>query len=332
MPYPWQKKQWRQVATAIERQRLAHAILLTGAEGTGIDQFAIELAQYLLCEAPVQPDSGCGQCRSCILFRAGNHPDIRMVNPEKPGMQIKVDAIRELIEYFHLSVQYGKHKITIIAPAEGMNRHSADGLLKTLEEPPPLSLLILVSYQPAKLPVTIRSRCQKIMFNRINRQAGFDWLNGRLGDSGRTAALLEFAGRAPLKALELSETDVLQQRQAVMKDLRVLRTSKSNPVDTAKKWQEFNMAEVLLWLIFIFSNMAKIHYSAGNESIDKEPGHLSAGLDLPQVISCYDLALKNYHLLTGTTNLNRQSLLEEIIIHWQCLKGSSPPASLNKYD
>ena len=265
MSYPWQEKQWQQVRFAVEQQRLAHAVLLTGPEGAGIEQFALELARYLLCDTPVQPGSGCGQCRSCLLFSAGSHPDIRMINPEDTGTQIKVDAIRELIEYFHLSSHYGKYKIAIIEPAEGMNRHSANSLLKTLEEPTALSLLILISYQPAKLPITIRSRCRKITFNRVNRQLAFDWLNERINDPERAAALLELAGGAPLKALALNETDVLQKQQEILTDLQEARILNSDPVKMAEKWQKFDVTEILPWLLFLFSEMAAVRCVAGTE-------------------------------------------------------------------
>ena len=328
MTYPWQEKQWQQVRLAVEQQRLPHAVLLAGAEGTGIGQFAIEFVRYLLCDTPVQPGSGCGQCRSCLLFSAGSHPDIRIIHPEDTGMQIKVDAIRELIEYFHLSSQYGKYKIAVIEPAEGMNRHSANGLLKTLEEPPALSLLILVSYQPAKLPITIRSRCQKITFSQVNRQLAFDWLNERIDDPERAAELLDLAGGAPLKALALSETDILQQQQEMLTDLRAGWTSNSDPVKLAEKWQKFDVSEVMRWLLFLFSEMAALRCAAKVETADKsrinkELRLLSDKLDLSQITGCYDLVLKNYHLLTGEINLNKQGLLEEIIVHWQFLSAEN---------
>jgi len=327
MPYPWQLKQWQQLQDAVSRQRLPHALLLTGANGTGINPFALQLAHSLLCEERREGAPACGQCRSCVLLYAGSHPDIRQIYPEEPGRQIKVENIRELIRFFHLSTQYGKHKIAIIAPAEAMNRSAANGLLKTLEEPPALSLLILVSYQQAKLPITIRSRCQKIQFNEPEHAAAFAWLNERLDAPEKTTELLALTDNAPLKAFDLSEADALEKRQAVMRDLRELRMFKANPVHIAEKWLEFDMTEVLRWLLAIFGKMARTGSAPSaeilhNSRINKELHHLSNGLHLHQIISCYDLVLKNYGLITGTTNLNKQGLLEEIIIHWQFLRNN----------
>ena len=323
MPYPWQIKQWRQVRLAVEQDRLAHAILLNGVEGSGIRQFALEFTQYLLCEAIVQA-TACGKCSSCLLFNAGSHPDIKLLNKEVNDTQIKVDAVRDLITHLQLSSQYGRYKIAIIEPAEDMNRHAANSLLKTLEEPSPSTLLILVSYQPAKLPVTIRSRCQKISFNQIDPQLASDWLIGQISDPERTAALLDLAEGAPLTALELNEGDAVQERQEILADLQEACRANTDPVKIAEKWQKHDVVTVLNWLLFVFSKIAAMRCSgstkhAGRSSINDELGRLANGLDLAQTIGCYDLTLRNYHLLTSDVNLNKQSLLEEVIVHWQSL-------------
>ena len=260
MPYPWQTKQWRQLTLAVEQDRLAHAVLLSGAEDSGIVQFAQEFARYLLCEA-VARTLACGECRSCLLFNAGSHPDIRLLSPEEDSMQIKVDAVRDLITYLQLSSQYDRYKIAIIEPAEGMNRHSANSLLKTLEEPAASTILILISYQPASLPVTIRSRCQKISFNQVDRQLASDWLNEQINDPERTAALLDLAEGAPLKALALNETDTVQERQEILADLHEARIPNTDPVKIAEKWQKHDVAAVLSWLLGIFSKTAVMHCS-----------------------------------------------------------------------
>lgn len=323
MPYPWQTKQWRRLSHAAEQDRLAHAVLLSGLEGSGIGQFAQEFARYLLCEAATRA-AACGQCRSCLLFNAGSHPDILFIQPEDDGTQIKVDAVRELIAYLQLSNQYGRHKIAVIDPAEGMNRHAANSLLKTLEEPAASTILILVSYQPGRLPVTLRSRCRKISFNRVDMQLACDWLNEQIGDPEQAAALLELAGGAPLKALELNETDALHKRQEILADLRETSLAHADPVKIAEKWQKHDALETMTWLLFLFSKMAAIRCEevmeqTGKPFMYREMYRLADGLRLSQVIDCYDVALKNYRLLTGEFNLNKQSLFEEVIVHWQSI-------------
>ena len=323
MTYPWQLKQWEQVKLAADRNMLGHALLLSGAEGSGMGQFALELSQYLLCETTAC-GATCGQCRSCILFSAGNHPDIRVISPEDNSSQIKVDAIRDLIAYLQLSNQYGRRKIAIIEPAEGMNRHSANSLLKTLEEPAPSTLLVLVSCQPARLPVTLRSRCQVINFNHTDRHSASEWLRKRIKDPARTDDLLELAGGAPLRALELDETDALQNREEMLNDLQEAGRAPADPTRIAEKWQKHDTAEVMNRLLHLFSKMAVVRSPVGGKTtrqsgFDAELRRVADGVSLAALLDCYDVSLKNYHLLTGETNLNKQSLLEEIIVLWQSI-------------
>lgn len=323
MPYPWQVKEWEQVMLAAERDRLAHALLLSGSEGCGIAEFALEYARYLLCETAAGT-AACGRCRSCLLFNAGNHPDILVVQPEDGGTQIKVDAVRELIAYLQLSKHYSRHKIVIIEPAEGMNRHAANSLLKTLEEPAQSALLMLVSYQQGKLPVTIRSRCRKISFRQVDRQLAHEWLNGQVKDPEQAGILLDLAGGAPLKALRLNETDAVQQRHELVADLQEARRAHTDPVKLAEKWQKHDAVEILIRLQSMFGKMATMRCTEAAENpansvINRELNQLASGLSLSQVLECYDLAMKNYQLGTGEFNLGKQGLLEEIIVHWQSI-------------
>ena len=323
MPYPWQLKQWEQVRLAADRNMLAHALLLSGAEGTGMGQFALELSRYLLCDTPAR-GAACDECRSCILFTAGNHPDIRLIGPEDNGSQIKVDAIRDMIAYLQLSNQYGRRKIAVIEPAEGMNRHAANSLLKTLEEPAPSTLLVLVTHQPSRLPVTVRSRCRLISFNHTDRESASRWLRKRINDPARTDALLELAADAPLKALDLHETGALQLREEMLDDLREAGLPHADPAGIAQKWQKHDAAEVMSRLLFLFSRMAvlravKAGASARQGVFEGKLGRVAGELPLPRLLDCYDLSLRNYHFLTGETNLNKQGLLEEIIVYWQSI-------------
>lgn len=322
MTYPWQEQQWRRLMDAGAGQRLPHALLLVGPRGTGVGQFARELAARLLCEADQKMQPACGQCHTCRWFKAGSHPDFRIITPEGAAEQIKIDMVRELINYLQLSSQEGKYKIAVMDPAEGMNRHAANALLKTLEEPPGDALLMLVSHQPSRLPATIRSRCQAVHFQRPERQAALDWLGGQVKDAGQAAALLDLAGGAPLAALAMEEAGALTRQQEILADLRELHRPHANPVKTAEKWQKLDAREVLNQLTLLFARMATAACAApvggqGAAAAGKELGELRSGLELSQMLSCYDLAQKNQQLLGGESNLNKQSLVEEVVVHWQ---------------
>ncbi|MFO7642692.1 MAG: DNA polymerase III subunit delta', partial [Candidatus Competibacteraceae bacterium] len=161
---PWHEPLWRQFQQSRAAGRLPHALLLAGPAGLGKLAFAKRLARALLCETPDVEGDACGRCRSCRLFQAGSHPDYRMEQPVEEGKAIRIDPIRELCGFLGFTAQYGGYKIALLEPADRLNLNAANSLLKTLEEPPGDCLLLLVTAHPARLPATVRSRCQKVSF------------------------------------------------------------------------------------------------------------------------------------------------------------------------
>jgi DNA polymerase III subunit delta' len=321
-PYPWQESQWQQLRAAHAQGRLSHALLLTGPEGIGLEQFSYSLAARLLCKDIQSNQTACGLCKPCILFQAGNHPDIIDIQPEEKGKQIKVDEIRQLVDFIHMKSHFSEYKLVIINPAEAMNRSAANSLLKTLEEPPPDSLLILLSSQPALLPVTIRSRCQRVNFSTIGTGEALQWLQSRLGEQQALAAeLLLMAKGAPLKALSLLETDGIEQQQLILEDMESLRLRQSDPVKIAAKWLSQDATEVIKHLLDLFIIMSRLKLGApgNNSTVHRHLQRLINGLDLVQLIACYDVLLRNYHALIGPISLNKQGLLEDFIISWQSI-------------
>ncbi len=319
-PYPWQESQWQQLQSARSQGRLSHALLLNGPEGIGLEQFAYSLAASLLCKSRQANSSACGICKSCLLFQAGNHPDLVNIEPEEKGKQIKVDGIRQLIDYIHMKSHFAEYKLAIINPAEAMNRSAANSLLKTLEEPPANSMLILLSDQPALLPITIRSRCQRLEFPATHEQMSLDWLRARLGDSqSRASELLALSQGAPLKALNLLESGGIERQLSILEDLESLRLRQADPVKIAAKWLGQDATEVIKCLLefFIIMSRLKLGASPNNSTVHRHLQRFLNGLDLMQLIKCYDVLLRHYHALTGPINLNKQGLLEDFIISWQ---------------
>lgn len=207
----WQRLQGR-------RAQLPHALLLIGQRGVGKFELARAFAAGLLCEAPGMGGHACGQCSACNWLGQGNHPDFRLVQPaamsdeeaeadeetgkKKPSQQITIDQVRGLDDFLHVGTHRQGVRIVLLHPAEAMNRNTANALLKSLEEPQPDTLFLLVSSEADRLLPTIRSRCQTVEVPLPSPQAATAWLAAqKVSDGGRWLAL---AGGAPRLAAELA--------------------------------------------------------------------------------------------------------------------------------
>jgi len=198
---PWQQARWDRVQRLRGGARLPHALLVSGPGGTGEGRFADVLMQALLCTAATER-APCGECHACHEYTAGTHPDAVRIDPEEPGKAIGIDRIRELTGRLNLT-SGGRSKVARIEPAESMTLAAANSLLKTLEEPPGDSVLLLVSERPGRLPATVRSRCQRITFGLPERDSALAWLQEQ-PEMEQPEYWLDRAGGAPLRALEMA--------------------------------------------------------------------------------------------------------------------------------
>jgi DNA polymerase-3 subunit delta' len=320
--YPWQEKQKRRLLELQQQDRFPHALLLCGPEGIGLDQFAQTFAMQMLCLSEDKSDSACGACQSCQLVIAGSHPDLSIIEPEEEGKQIKIAQVRELIEYVTLKSFSGKLKIVIIEPADAMNRATANALLKTLEEPPSQSMLFLLSHRPAILPITIRSRCQRIDFEPAYDQTAVSWLDKQSIDSDLSAeSLLRLSGGGPLQALSLVENDQLQHRQTLLKDLKSLSSNNSDPVQMASSWQALGVENIFIGLMRIIQDLIRLKLRQEqavlvNLDLKEDLQDLVNSLELVELVRNYDFVLFKYQQSTAPMNYNVLSLFEEIVVNW----------------
>lgn len=325
--YPWHESSWHAVTAMIGNDRLPHALLLTGPAGIGMGDFARALYGALLCQQPAGDLTACGECRSCHLVRAGTHPDVIGIEPEEEGKQIRVDQIRELIAFITLKSHFEKYKVAIIRPADSMNRSAANTLLKTLEEPPEESLLLLLTHRPDHLPVTIRSRCQKLDFKPAWNEDALAWLREQLPEPEQAGPYLALANGAPLAAVAMAEDGCLEKQLSLLTDLERLQSRRDDPVVLAEKWNRQGAGTILQWLLQFTRDMARLKSSAGASQLhggEMQAGlqQLANGLDLKSLLACYDLLLRNYSMVTGQVSYNSQALLEDFSIYWQTLVSS----------
>ena len=163
---------------AVEQERIAQAYLFLGTEGIGKKLTALNLAKALNCRGErAAPYLSCDICPACRKIDHGNHPDIQVLGGTRE--QIKIDQIRQLQKGLHYKPFEGRKKVVIIDGAERLVPAAANALLKTLEEPPPETVIILITISLYQLLPTIISRCQKIRFQPLNTES----LKKVLGDS-----------------------------------------------------------------------------------------------------------------------------------------------------
>ncbi len=264
---PWQIEVAREALAA--QATWPHALLLDGPRGIGKRTLAMNLARALLCESPGAEGFACGTCASCHYIAAGQHPDLQMVEPfvidddgeVKAQDPIPVDRIRALIEWAQLTSHRGRAKVAVIVPAESMNLPAANALLKTLEEPPPSTYLMLVTHQPGRVPATLRSRCRRMPAPRPATAAAEAWLE-KQGVKSPLLALAQ-AGGAPLAALELAGAEWQAERTVWMQALA--RPEALSPVALAarieaapKDQRRERLGQAIDWLVAWTADLSRV--------------------------------------------------------------------------
>jgi DNA polymerase-3 subunit delta' len=215
----------------LESGRLASTYLFVGPEGIGKRRFALELAHALLCnvsdDAALEP---CGRCQSCRLFAAGNHPDLDILGLPKDKSKLPIELFvgdrahrhqEGLCHRIALKPFLGGRKIALIDDADYFNQESANCLLKTLEEPPPRSLLILIGTSSSRQLPTIRSRAQVVQFQPLDTATVARILveTGLVDDRQHAATAAELSEGSVSRALQLTDPALWRFREQLVKEL-----------------------------------------------------------------------------------------------------------------
>ncbi|MEX2326360.1 MAG: DNA polymerase III subunit delta', partial [Pseudomonadales bacterium] len=230
--YPWHSAHFDRIVRMRAGDKLPHALLFSGPENLGKRDFAMAIAAFMMCRSP-HLSSRCEQCDNCRLFNAGTHPDFRLVSPQDSKL-IKIEQIRDLIEWSNQTPQRGGARTVVIAPAEQMNVYSANALLKFLEEPGTNTLIMLVTDLPGRLLPTIRSRCQHFDFTIPERELALSWLKNRVDGVGPDVELLlSIAGGAPL-AVANDYTEAFLARRHELADAIGSLIEGENPLVVAR--------------------------------------------------------------------------------------------------
>ena len=311
---PWQQPIWASLAEAMAQERLGHALLLCGGQGIGKRSFARVLAAAQWCRAPLPQRLPCGACPDCRQVLSGARPGYQVLRVEEDKSEIAIDQVRKLCESMALASHDGRAAVTVIDPADALNRNGLNALLKTIEEPPPRSHLLLLSERPLGLPATLRSRCQQLRFPVPPREQARAWLAQAAKPGADLDAALAAAHGAPLRALQFLEDQSLELHQAWRGALLDLAASRGEPLKAAAGIGEDHAGAFLGWLYVWLLELlrAQAGTANGGELATLARAVPRAGLD--RLITEVQEAPRRLK-----SNARALLVLESILIHWRGL-------------
>ena len=195
------------LSRAVQRESLPPSLIFAGPAGIGKRLVAIATAQALNCRA-----GGCGACSICTRIARGVHPDVLIVEPGENG-SIKIDQVREIIDRAAYRPFEGSRRAVIVDDADRLMPGAQNALLKTLEEPPPSSVFMLVTSRPDMLLDTVRSRCPRLRFRPLDAEdvAAVLMLRGRSESEARAVAAT--ADGSIGRALDASARELVEARE-----------------------------------------------------------------------------------------------------------------------
>jgi DNA polymerase-3 subunit delta' len=226
----------------VRRGRLAHAYLFAGPAGVGKRTFAVELARALLCEGgstgpAAQPLEACDRCPACLQVEAGTHPDFLLAGRPPGSQEFPVERMREVCASFALKAARGRGKVVVLDDADDLNEEAANCFLKTLEEPPPRTVLVLIGTTPDRQLPTVVSRCQVVRFGALPPEAVEEVLRQQgVEDAAFRTRLARAAGGSPGRGLELADQDLWTFRGEFLEGLA---RGKARTVALARLLTEF---------------------------------------------------------------------------------------------
>jgi DNA polymerase-3 subunit delta' len=320
--YPWHETLWKRLSG---RKQHAHAYLFHGPAGIGKRVLAERMVASLLCQRVAEGEA-CGQCKACLLLKAGTHPDYFLAQPDEPEKPIRIDQIRALADFVAQTAQLAGRKVVLLEPAEAMNLNASNALLKSLEEPSGDTVLILVSHQSSRLLPTIKSRCVQQACPLPRFHESLTWLKKTLPDLSEQALhdLLTLAGGSPLTAARLQAIGVQAYRSQVIDGLKKLLKRHTAASVLAESWNTIPLGLLMDWfcewaLLILRYQMTHDESATGLADIGKVIQYLGDKSSSSQVIALQDWLLEQRRKVMSKANLNRILLLEAILIRWASL-------------
>jgi len=305
---PWFDGARGEVKAALAGNRLAHGLLIHEDPGAGGLELARWIAQTVNCREPAR--APCGECQQCRWIAADQHPDVTLLAPEGESTQILIQSVRDLSADLALTAHGQGYKIAIIAPAEAMNHFAANALLKTLEEPPARTLVLLVTSQPSRLLPTLRSRCSRLRLVGPSRATAASYLEAARG-AGPWAEALAATGAGPFALLEADPAAIAQLHRDTMTTLRDIGSGNLQPPAVAERWAK---GELPIRLACLESWVTERILESGSI---RDVTHLSGQGIPPNICRLFELsdAVRDMRKLSHTS-INKTMAVEALLWRW----------------
>jgi DNA polymerase-3 subunit delta' len=288
----------------VASERVPHAVMLLGAVGLGKRCAAGWLARQFL-GLPTETLPQYPEMRP-------EQADLHWISPPEDKHVIGVDAIRGLVAELSLTSYEGRGKVAVIDPADGMTENAANSLLKTLEEPPGRTLLILVADRAGRIPATIFSRCQRVSVATPALADGLEWLN-RVSPGTDWLSGLQEAGNAPLAAL--AAADKVDQSNAMGQAFAALPQRDATPLDVAANWAKLEPRFVFGWLAGqVQACILRLHGTSGQGARCVVSDTVLRGIDRRNLFCYLDTINRLRDQPIGSYNM--LLTLESLLIDW----------------
>jgi DNA polymerase-3 subunit delta' len=310
----WLKDTREHIQRLLQGGRLPHAFLILSKEGLGAGLLADWIAAAVLCDNAAQRP--CGSCPSCALLRSESHPDLHRIDREEDALQVKIDQVRGLIDALAYTSYRGGYKVGILNSAETLNASSANAFLKTLEEPPANTLLLMIATPNHRLPATIASRCHRLVLNTPTNELANAWLLRHGGLEQGRDVVLRLSHGAPLRALDMDPVAAAALAQEMAQSVTQLDAKQVDVSLVAERWLRSEFPRRLIWLENWITDRIRAAGSQGNTGIKTVDAVVLPGSLLKAKIrSLFDLLDDTRELkrLTGTS-INLQLAVESVLI------------------
>lgn len=311
---------------AIAANKVAHAYLFEGVCGSGRSTTAMALISSLFCQNPLIGDA-CGVCNSCIKLASRNHPDLHLLSPLPDKRDISIDQVRAMQQALALRPFEAPHKACLIKPAERIGLNAANSLLKTLEEPPGNTIIILISSKSDLLLSTIRSRCQQLRFSPLDDETLVTLLQkqGIANDVAKDIAPL--AGGSLEKAMEIISDDNIAQREELLSvffkldNNRIATIFEQSEIIATNREQTATRLEILISFIRDMLLLANGYNKVANQRMQVELTAEAARFKPENLMDVLEHALQSLDAIRK--NVNSKLTIERFLLYYANLRSLS---------